>query len=210
MLVTALALVISCLSLPAPWAQTTRVVRKRSISGLSTTSLMLTMWSSLIWLTYGLLSEVPVQVVLNGSATMALGFLLLFAMRSAWVDAKTIVPATLAYALVLGFVASMGVTLLGTVAAMMAVVCRFPQIRKAWQEPGGVAVSLYAQVTSLTCASLWLVFGLLVGDAFVFGTAMFNMATSAFFVTRTHQGRRRAQLVEATKTNADIPLLTAA
>lgn len=175
--VLVLGFVAGALGVAAGWPQTIRLLRTRMSTGVSMASGVLGLATVTLWLAHGVESGDRPQTVSNALAIVAAALTVVCLLWLARDRRERILGVGLT---LLACVAIVPLQLYGTglmisLAATAASVSRqIPQVVVA-MTPGRSLVGLSPGTiaTGLTCSSLWLVYGLIVGDGAVFGVSVF-------------------------------------
>lgn len=159
--------------------QPVRLVRTRSVAGLSTVGTGVYFVTELGWVAYGLTEGLVVVIV---TAVVAVGlsgvqFAMLWrhrARRDLW--------------WMLGWAVALSLSLaLGVIGAMLVVglaVGLGPQAWAAWRAPVATGVSVWRWVLSATSGSLWLTYGVLVGSLPLVATGAVAIVCASLALSR--------------------------
>lgn len=195
----AVALTTITISWPQVWVS---CVRRRT-AGLSPMTTLLGPALNVTWLSYGLLIDDPLQVVVNalmGVGNLAVLAALLWSHRAAISSRALIAPGVLvagvatAWILVTAGVAAAPAAgaVVGAAGAVFGAISVIPQpmelLRRPDQDISGVSVGRYA--LAAVSGALWLTHGTIGGDVAVIGSATLGM-TSAMVVLACVAASRR-------------------
>ncbi len=195
--VTAVAVV---LALTQPVPQIIRVVRTRSVAGVSGPTTWLGFVINAAWVTYGVARGLLPVAVLSGAYVIGyvvVGFLLVRGGNRRGMASGVLATVGLAALTVVG-----GWVVLGTVLALSVAVQFLPQVVEAWTSDDLTGLAPGTYVVSGMDGIVWGGFGLLVADGplVLYGVVMCTVAV-AVLVPRMRWARR-ADLAAATATTA--------
>ncbi len=184
----ALGVLASTLSIALVWPQVWLSCRHRRTGGMSPTGTWLAVALNLCWLTFGLLTGDPAQIVTNavvGAANTALLLALLVTqpqLRSRRILLRTALAAVALAALAVGCAAAVAVlgaapdaaaALLGPVACLTGAAAALPQplglLRDRTQDLSGLSPARW--VLGAGSSASWMLYGLLLGEPAVWLSA---------------------------------------
>jgi uncharacterized protein with PQ loop repeat len=191
------------------------LVRTRETVGLSVRSWEIGSLSATAWFAYGVRVDQPAQVLANSCALIG-GLLVLWLALERGARRRRELRG---FALVAGLVAVAVVTAplpwLTVPLAATGIVSRIPQLRataSTWWNRRSSAVSVATWVMTVVVALLWLVDGLIIGDAAIAGSAGLSAASAGLILvaetsSRPASWRRgaRASSRDATARRVEVP-----
>lgn len=172
---TALAVV---LALTQPVPQVVRVIRTRSVAGVSGSTTWIGLAVNVAWVTYGVARGLAPVAVLSGAYVagyVVIGTLLVRRGHRRGVGTGLLVGATLAAVTLTG-----GWALLGTALALVVVPQYLPQVVEAWTSDDLTGLSPGTYVVAIFDGVVWGGFGLIALDAplVLYGVVMITVATA--------------------------------
>ncbi len=189
MLETALTGVAVVLALTQPVPQIVRLLRTRSVAGVSGPTTWLGFVVNAGWLAYGVAQGLlPVAVL---STAYVVGYLLIGALLIAGGNRRGLVHGAAATAGFVALTATAGWTLLGTVLALSVAVQFLPQVVEAWTSDDLTGLAPGTYVVSGIDGVVWGTFGLVAADGplVLYGVVMCTVATLVL-VPRARWARR--------------------
>ena len=173
--VTALAVVLA-LSHPVP--QVVRVLRTRSVAGVSGATTWIGFTVNLAWVTYGVARSLVPVAILSGAYVagyVVVGALLLRAGNRRGVGTGVLAAAALTALVLVG-----GWGLLGTALALTVIPQFLPQVVEAWTSDDLTGLSPGSYVVGLLDGLVWGGFGLVAADRplVLYGAVMVTVATA--------------------------------
>ncbi|MFP5322421.1 MAG: hypothetical protein ACLGIC_11325 [Acidimicrobiia bacterium] len=187
--VTALAVVLA-LSHPVP--QVVRVLRTRSVAGVSGPTTWIGFTVNVAWMTYGIARGlVPVAVL---STAYVAGYVVVGTLLVRGGNRRGIGTGVVAAAALAGLVAVGGWGLLGTALALAVVPQFLPQVVEAWTADDLTGLSPGSYVVGLADGVVWGGFGLVAADRplVLYGAVMVSVATAVLVGRYRWSVRQRA------------------
>lgn len=173
--VTALAVVLA-LSHPVP--QVVRVLRTRSVAGVSGPTTWIGFTVNVAWVSYGIARDlVPVAVL---STAYVAGYVVVGALLIRGGNRRGVGTALAAGATLAGLVVVGGWGLLGTALALTVLPQFLPQVVEAWTADDLTGLSPGSYVVGLADGVVWGGFGLVAADRplVLYGVVMVSVATA--------------------------------
>lgn len=172
---TALAVV---LALTQPVPQIVRVLRTRSVAGVSGSTTWIGLAVNVAWVTYGVARGLAPVAVLSGAYVagyVVIATLLVRRGNRRGVGIGLLAGATLAAITLTG-----GWSLLGTALALVVVPQYLPQVVEAWTSDDLTGLSPGTYVVAILDGVVWGGFGLIAADAplVLYGVVMITVATA--------------------------------
>lgn len=191
--VTALAVV---LALTHPVPQVVRVLRTRSVAGVSGPTTWIGFAVNVAWVTYGIARGLVPVAVLSGAYVagyVVVGVLLIRGGNRRGVGTALVAGAVMAGLTVLG-----GWALLGTLLALVVLPQFLPQVVEAWTSDDLTGLSPGTYVVGVLDGVVWGGFGLVVADRplVLYGVVMGTVATAVLAGRARWAARQRGSLVE--------------
>ncbi len=186
--VTALAVVVA-LAHPVP--QVVRVLRTRSVAGVSGTTTWLGCVVNVAWCTYGIARGlVPVAVL---SSAYVVGYVTVAVLLVRRGNRRGIGPGALAAVALVGLVLVGGWGALGTVLALAVIPQFLPQVIEAWTADDLTGLAPGTYLIAVVDGVVWGGFGLVAGDRplMLYGVVMCSVAV-AVLVPRYRWAARQA------------------
>jgi hypothetical protein len=183
------------LGLTAMSASLSRVIRLRTVDGISMATTVMNIWISSYWLSHGIHRAELVQIVNNSACLLMLAVMLIVGRREGSFRPQPALLATLAFAAVMFVAHQVGDTAVMCLVFAVQISMTWPQLRASWRNPGGRGLSVVALSVGLSNCAGWITFGVLRADPLVVATASYALAHTLFVLGRTVQGRRRQAAV---------------
>lgn len=196
-----LGLLASVLGMCGSFPQIVRLVRTKSVEGLSLGTAILGLVASLSWLAYGVFVHDPAQILANTVGTTTGSILLLLLARHGASGLLTVSSraalAVLATAGALGLCAVLfGVAATGWIATVLGLVRLAPQARIASRGLDLRGLSPASCLLGTVAASLWTVYGLGTGQLPVLVSASCCTVPSLFILLRRCPPQQVARSLE--------------
>jgi uncharacterized protein with PQ loop repeat len=168
------------------------LARTRDAAGLSVRSWEIGSLSAAAWFAYGMRVDQPAQILANSCALLGGLFVLWLALepgarRRRELSGFAVVVAVVAVAVVIVPLP----WLTGPLAAT-GIVSRIPQIRttaSTWWNRRNSAVSIATWAVTVVVATLWLVDGVIIGDAAIAGSAALSAASAGLILVAETSSR---------------------
>ena len=191
--VTALAVV---LALTHPVPQVVRVLRTRTVAGVSGPTTWMGLAVNVAWVSYGVARGLVPVAVLSGA--YVLGYVVVAALLVRGGNRRGIGWALLAGAAMAGLAAVGGWGLLGTVLALAVLPQFLPQAVEAWTSDDLTGLSPGTYLLGLLDGVVWGGFGLVVGDGplMLYGAVMCTVATAVLVGRARWAARQPVTAVE--------------
>ena len=191
-----LTVVAVVLALTQPVPQVVRVLRSRSIAGVSGPTTWMGFVINVGWLAYGAAEELPAVLVLSAAYVAGYGVVGLLLVRHG--NRSGLAAATTVTCAGAALVAVAGWTALGVVLALAVGVQFLPQVVAAWRSDdlSGLAPGTY--VVAAIDGLVWGSYGLVVGDVplVLYGVVM--MAVAVMVLVPCRRWTRRTALAGVT------------
>jgi len=173
--VTALAVV---LALTHPVPQVVRVLRTRSVAGVSGPTTWIGLAVNVAWVTYGVARGLAPVAVLSGAYVA--GYVVIGALLVRGGNRRGLGTGVLAGVGLAGLAAFGGWGLLGTALALVVVPQYLPQVVEAWTGEDLTGLSPGTYVVAVLDGVVWGGFGLVAADAplVLYGVVMVTVATA--------------------------------
>lgn len=182
----------------ATFTATQRVVKLRTVEGISMATQVMCLWSAGGWFTYGVMTHSALQMVTNTIGFTATSVVLAVAIRNKALHVVKALAATAGYVSLITTAAFLGgVSALAMTTSILLFILRAPQVWESLRRPGGKGLSLVSLNIGNCLTSCWVAHGFIYRDVWVFGTATYNVITNVFITVRTVQGRRAEARIEA-------------
>lgn len=186
-------LAIWCISLSVifMWPQVIRVIRKKTVEGISVIGTMHNMSGALLWSIYGIVADVPSIAAANIATFFAICFIINAQVRLGILSWPLLVSVQLTIAL-LGIVAAfVSESFIGFVAIAIGGTAVIPQtIRSARTSPQVGLSALTAAMIAVMSAS-WAIYGAVVEDGFVIAPNFLIVPCALFISIRAVISHRR-------------------
>lgn len=191
--VTALAVV---LALTHPVPQVARVLRMRSVAGVSGPTTWMGLAVNVAWVSYGVARGLVPVAVLSGA--YVLGYVVVAALLVRGGNRRGVGWALLAGAAMAGLTVAGGWGLLGTVLALAVLPQFLPQAVEAWTSDDLTGLSPGTYLLGLLDGVVWGGFGLVVGDGplMLYGAVMCTVATAVLVGRARWAARQPVAAVE--------------
>ncbi len=161
---------------PIAW----RPIADRGVSGLSATGTIATALAVQLWLTYGLLVGDPRQIGVNLAVTavrVAIMAAAVWACREPRI--RALAGAAMVGGVALGFA---GAVTVGAAATLVSTLNRAPQAAFTIRRGRGAGLSVAGFSLGVAADLSWVAYGIVYGDAFVFGASVICAAFDALIV----------------------------
>jgi uncharacterized protein with PQ loop repeat len=182
-----------CISLSFTFTipQAYRVVRRNTVEGISVFSQMQSLSGSILWVTYGIVSNTYLVVTANVMTIIGFGLVIIAQLRHravSWQRVLVVLTAVIAIAVVSGAVSK---DVLGLIAVVVGGTGIVPQAIRAARTAHlvGVSVATFAMVVIMSLS--WGIYGLMIGDLFVATPNVVIVPSALFIMLRALQSHHR-------------------
>lgn len=173
------------------WPQVIRVLRKKTVEGISVVGTLHSFTGALLWTIYGVVASIPSVALANVVALVALVFIIAAQVRYGVVSLRVVIVGQLIVALFGLVAAAISMTFIGVIAVVIGGTAIIPQtIRSArTSHQVGVSAPTYGMI-AVTSAS-WAIYGAMLGDTFVMAPNFLIVPCALFISFRAVISHRR-------------------
>lgn len=173
------------------WPQVIRVVRKRTVEGISIVATVHSMSGALLWSIYGINAAVPSIALANIVTFVAVGFIIGAQVRYGVVSVHLAISSQLAIAFIGIVAAYISESFIGVVAIAIGGTAIIPQtIRSARTDHQvGLSALTYAMIAVMSVS--WAIYGVMLGDAFIIAPNFLVVPCALFISIRAVISHRR-------------------
>lgn len=191
-----LAVAAAALAVSQPIPQIVRLVRTRSVAGVSGATTWLGLAVNLAWAGYGVGRSLPLVIAL--SAVYSFGYLVTAVLLVRNGQRRGIAAGAAAAAGFVGLGTAAGLTTLGTVLALVVGVQFLPQIVEAWRSDDLTALAPGTYLVAAADGAIWGIYGSVVADGplVLYGVVMLSVAVLVL-VPRRRWARNAARATAA-------------
>lgn len=184
------------------WPQVIRVYAKRSVEGVAAHSQLIGMSGTLMWLTYGIVTDRLPMVLSNLNIEVAILALMVMLVRKRslpmWQPALVFV-ATLLFCVV---AAQISPTIIGVTGVLIGTPAIFPQVWRALRTQHLLGVSVTSYLLLASMGTGWFTYGLTIGDPVVSYPNLVLIPSASYIAWKAWYSRRylqRQQLAASTR-----------
>lgn len=164
------------------WPQVIRVIRKKTVEGISVVATVHSMSGALLWSIYGIVAKVPSIALANIITCVAVGFILCAQVRYQVVSVGLAINCQLAVA-VLGIIAAfISESAIGFVAIAIGGTAIIPQTIRSARTNNQVGLSTLTFAVIAVMSASWATYGVILEDAFIVAPN-FLVIPCAFFIS---------------------------
>lgn len=173
------------------WPQVVRVIRKRTVEGISVVATIHSMSGALLWSIYGIVAAVPSVALANIVTYVAVGIVVSAQVRYAVVSSRLAIASQFTIALIGIIAAYVSDSFIGFVATAIGGTAIIPQtIRSArTNHQVGVSALTYAMIAVVSVS--WAVYGAMLGNAFIIAPNFLIIPCALFISIRAVISHRR-------------------
>jgi uncharacterized protein with PQ loop repeat len=161
------------------------LVRSRDATGLSVRSWQISCLSASAWFAYGVRVDQPAQILANSCAMVGGVLVLWFALEPGTLRRNELGGFSVVAALVACAVVTVPLPWLTAPLAATGIASRIPQVRataSTWWNRRSSSVSATTWAMTVLVATLWLVDGLIIGDAAIAGSAALSAVSAGLIL----------------------------
>jgi len=175
------------------WPQVIRVYVKRSVEGVAAQSQLIGLSGTLMWLTYGVITDRLPMVLSNLNIELAILALMVMLVRKRalplWQPVVVFV-ATLVFCVVAAQISS---TIIGVTGVLIGTPAIFPQVWRALRTEHLLGVSVTSYMLLASMGTGWFTYGLTIGDPVVSYPNLVLIPSASFIAWKAWYSRRHAQ-----------------
>jgi uncharacterized protein with PQ loop repeat len=176
------------------WPQVIRVYVKRSVEGVAAQSQLIGLSGTLMWLTYGVITDRLPMVLSNLNIELAILALMVMLVRKRalpiWQPVVVFV-ATLMFCVVAAQISS---TIIGVTGVLIGTPAIFPQVWRALRTEHLLGVSVTSYMLLASMGTGWFTYGLTIGDPVVSYPNLVLIPSASFIAWKAWYSRRYAQI----------------
>jgi uncharacterized protein with PQ loop repeat len=182
--------IASILGVAFIWPQVYRVYAKQSVEGVSGTSQLIGVTSTLMWLTYGITTDRVPMIVSNASIEVAIIALMVMLVRKKslplWQPVLAF-AASAVFCVVFAFVSSAVIGVTGVIIGTPAII---PQVWRAIRTKHLFGVSVSTNVLLAAMGTSWFLYGLAIDDPVVSYPNLVLIPSASFIAWRSWSSHR--------------------
>lgn len=180
------------------WPQVVRVIRKKTVEGISVIGTMHSMSGALLWSMYGIVASVPSIAAANIVTFLAVCYISKVQVREQVVSSTRLMSVLLTISL-LGLIASLiSESFIGFVAIAIGGTAVIPQTIRSARTSHQVGLSALTAAIIAVMSASWAIYGAVVEDAFVIAPNFLIVPCALFISYRAVISHRRYSSTIAT------------
>lgn len=186
-------LAVWCVSLSVTfmWPQVIRVIRKKTVEGISVIATIHGLSGALLWSIYGITAAVPSVILANVVTCLAVGFIIGTQVRYEVVSLRLVLGSQLTI-IFIGIVAALiSESLIGFVAIAIGGTAIIPQTIRSARTSHQVGLSALAFAILTVMATSWAIYGVVLEDAFIVAPNLLVVPCALFIGIRAVTSHRR-------------------
>lgn len=173
------------------WPQVIRVVRKRTVEGISIVATVHSMSGALLWSIYGINAAVPSIALANIVTFVAVGFIIGAQVRYGVVSVRLAISSQLAIAFIGIVAAYISESFIGVVAIAIGGTAIIPQTIRSARTDHQVGLSALTYAVIAVMSVSWAIYGVMLGDAFIIAPNFLVVPCALFISIRAVISHRR-------------------
>ncbi|MEK7292076.1 MAG: SemiSWEET family transporter [Actinomycetota bacterium] len=186
-----LALWCVSLSVIFMWPQVARIIRMRTVEGISLAATIHGMSGALLWSIYGIVAAVPSIALANIVTFVAVGFIIGAQVRYDVVSLPFVVSIQLVIALCGIVAAVISESLIGVVAIAIGGTAIIPQTIRSARTNHQVGLSALTYATIAVLSTSWAIYGAILGNAIIIAPNFLVVPCALFISIRAVISHRR-------------------
>lgn len=173
------------------WPQVIRVLRRKTVEGISAIATVHGMSGALLWFIYGIVAAVPSIAIANGVTFIAVGVILGAQVWYGVLSFRLAIGSQLTIALVGIIAAYISESTIGFVAIAIGGTAIIPQTIRSARTSHQVGLSALTFATIAVMASSWAVYGAILEKAFIVAPNFLVVPCAIFISIRATTAHRR-------------------
>lgn len=173
------------------WPQVDRVIRMKTVEGISVVATIHSMSGALLWSIYGIVAAVPSIALANIVAFVAVGFIISAQVRYDAVSIPFVVGVQVAIVLIGIVAASISETSIGIVATAIGGTAIIPQTIRSARTSHQVGLSALTFATIAVMSTSWAIYGATLGNAIIVAPNFLVVPCALFISIRAVLSHRR-------------------
>lgn len=173
------------------WPQVIRVIRKKTVEGISVIATIHGLSGALLWSIYGIAAAVPSVILANIVTCLAVGFIIGAQVRYEVVSLRLVLGSQLAIVLIGIIAALISESLIGFVAIAIGGTAIIPQTIRSARTSHQVGLSALSFAMITVMATSWAIYGIILENAFVIAPNLLVVPCALFIGSRAVTAHRR-------------------
>lgn len=173
------------------WPQVVRVVRKKTVEGISVIGTVHSLSGALLWTIYGIVAEVPSIALANTVTFIAICFIINAQVRVGVLSLSLLVSVQLVIGLIGIVAAFISVSFIGVVAIAIGGTAVIPQTIRSARTSHQVGLSALTAATIAVMSASWAVYGAILKDAFIIAPNFLIVPCAIYICIRAVISHRR-------------------
>lgn len=173
------------------WPQVARIIRMRTVEGISLAATIHGMSGALLWSIYGIVAAVPSIALANIVTFVAVGFIIGAQVRYDVVSLPFVVSIQLVIALCGIVAAVISESLIGVVAIAIGGTAIIPQTIRSARTNHQVGLSALTYATIAVLSTSWAIYGAILGNAIIIAPNFLVVPCALFISIRAVISHRR-------------------
>ena len=166
------------------WPQVVRVIRKKTVEGISVIGTVHSLSGSLLWTIYGIVAEVPSIATANTVTFFAICFIINAQVRVGVLSPSLLVAVQVVIALIGIVTAFISVSLIGVAAIAIGGTAVIPQTIRSARTSHQVGLSAFTAATIAVMSTSWAVYGAILKDMFIIAPNFLIVPCALFICIR--------------------------
>jgi uncharacterized protein with PQ loop repeat len=186
-------LAIWCVSLSIifMWPQVVRVIRKRTVEGISVIGTVHSMSGALLWTIYGIFAKIPSIAVANTVTFVAVCFIINAQVRAGVLSLSLLIAVLMAITVIGVVAAILSESFIGVVAIAIGGTAIIPQTIRSARTSHQVGLSALTAAMIAVMSASWSVYGAILKDAFIIAPNFLIVPCALFICIRAVISHRR-------------------
>ena len=180
------------------WPQVIRVIRKKTVEGISVIGTVHGMSGAFLWTIYGIVAKVPSIAIANGVTFIAICFIINAQVRVGVLSLSLLVAVQFVIALIGIVVAIISVSIIGVMAIAIGGTAIIPQTIRSARTSHQVGLSALTAAMIAVMSASWAIYGAIIKDAFIIAPNFLIVPCALFICIRAVISHRRYDSTIAT------------
>jgi len=173
------------------WPQVVRVIRKRTVEGISVIGTVHSMSGALLWTIYGIFAKIPSIAVANTVTFVAVCFIINAQVRAGVLSLSLLIAVLMAITVIGVVAAILSESFIGVVAIAIGGTAIIPQTIRSARTSHQVGLSALTAAMIAVMSASWSVYGAILKDAFIIAPNFLIVPCALFICIRAVISHRR-------------------
>ena len=173
------------------WPQVIRVIRKKTVEGISVIGTVHSLSGALLWTIYGIVAEVPSIAIANAVTFIAICFIINAQIRVGVLSPSLLAVVQFVIAMIGIVAAFISVSLIGVAAIAIGGTAVIPQTIRSARTSHQVGLSALTAATIAVMSTSWAVYGAILKDMFIIAPNFLIVPCALFICIRAVISHRR-------------------